>query len=369
MTILHVISQPHTQVSKEYLRCAYTQKVLKFCQMMKTEGYDIILYASEDNETPAELVTCITKRELSKLGFNSAEDYLKNDFDNSKPLWKIFHQRVIYEMGKRIQKGDIIITFSGLADKPIADTFSQNYFIEGGIGYSGVFANFRVYESYAWMHTLLGAGSGGNASVTDGRFYDTVIPNYFDPNEFPFEKEKGDYVLFVGRMIHRKGLKIIEEMAKRLPNTTFVFAGQGATQEGNKIICQELTMTGDNLEYVGTIDSQRRGILMSQAKALICPTLYIGPFEGVSVEAMMCGTPVISTDFGCFTENNVNGLSGVRCSTIKEFTQAFYDVEYLNPVKIRKYALEKFSMDVVKKQYTKYFNRIRGLENGGFYEY
>ena len=66
---LFVLSQPHTQVSKEYLHCAYTQKVLKFCRMMTKEGHNVVLYASEDNETPAELVTCITKKQQAKLGF------------------------------------------------------------------------------------------------------------------------------------------------------------------------------------------------------------------------------------------------------------------------------------------------------------
>ncbi len=366
MTI-HLLGLPHIQVSKTYCRDAYGMKVLKFCQMMEKEGNEVVLYASEDNETPAELVTCITKKEQSKLGFNGPDDYCKNDYDSSKPLWQIFHQRAIYEMKKRIKKGDIIGTFSGRCDKTVADAFPDNYFIELGIGYSGIFSNFRVYESYAWMHTVIGSYSG-DASRADGRFYDTVIPNYFDPNDFPFKDKKKDYLLYVGRMIHRKGIKIIEEMAKRMPDTKFILAGQGAAQEGNKIICQELTMEGDNLEYVGVVNVEERGKLMSEAKALIVPTLYIGPFEGVSVEANFCGTPIITPDFGCFTENNIEGLTGFRCSTIKQFVEATNKVGSLNPKKIREYAMSRFSMDVVGKMYTKYFERIKGLENGGFYE-
>lgn len=364
---IHILGMPHIQVAKSYCRDAYGMKILHLCQMLVKEGYKVFIYASEENETPAELVTCITKKEQSKLEFNSPEDYLKNTFDSSSELWKIFHQRAIYELKKRVQKGDIIGTFSGRCDSEIANAFPDCYFIELGIGYSGVFANFQVFESYAWMHTVYGSLVGGDASKADGRFYDTVIPNYFDPNDFPFEEKKDDYLLFVGRMIHRKGLKIIEEMAKRMPKTQFIFAGQGGKQEGNKIICQELTMEGDNLKYVGTVDIEQRGKLMSKAKALICPTLYIGPFEGVHAEAMFCGTPVITPDFGVFTET-VTPEVGVRCSTIKEFVSACGKVSKLNPTKIRDYALSKFSMDVVGKMYTKYFERIKGLENGGFYE-
>jgi glycosyltransferase involved in cell wall biosynthesis len=364
---IHVLSQPHTQVTKDYLRCAYTMKVLKFCNMMISEGHKVTLYASEENETSAELVTCITKRELSKLGFNSPDDYLKNDFDNRKPLWKIFHQRAIYEMKKRILPKDIIVTFSGLGDRPVSDAFPDAYFVEGGIGYSGVFSNFKIFESYAWMNTV--NGSFGNPSALDGKFYDRVIPNYFDISDFPYAPtERGDYILYVGRMIHRKGLKIIEEMAKRLPNQKFIFAGQGAEQKGNKIVCQELTMEGDNLEYVGILDSDKRFELMGKAKFLVCPTLYIPPFEGVHVEAMLCGTPVLTTPFGVFNETVIDGFNGFRCHKIKEFVEALNLKKDFNHESIRNFAIDRYSMDVVKKQYTKYFEHLKGLESGGFYE-
>lgn len=59
----HVISLPHTQTTKEYINCAYTEKVRRFCIMMKSLGHTVYLYASEDNEAPVdELITCITKQ-------------------------------------------------------------------------------------------------------------------------------------------------------------------------------------------------------------------------------------------------------------------------------------------------------------------
>jgi glycosyltransferase involved in cell wall biosynthesis len=366
MTI-HLISLPHVQVSEAYCRDAYLMKILHFCRMMDKEGVKVILYASEDNETPAELVTCITKKQQAKLGFNGPDDYLKNTFDRDGILYKLFHQRVIYEMGKRIKKGDIIGSFMGTEDV-VAKAFPDNRWIELGIGYSGVRSDYRVYESYAWMHTVIGAATMGKAEEANGFNYHVVIPNYFDPKDFPFVEKKKDYLLYVGRMIHRKGIKIIEEMARRMPDTKFILAGQGAKQEGNKIICQELTMAGDNLEYIGMLDIKKRGKLMSEAKALIVPTLYIGPFEGVQVEANFCGTPTITSNFGCFTENNIEGLTGYRCSTIKQFIEACGRVDALSPKKIRDYAISKFSMDVVAKQYIKYFEQIKGLDYGGFYE-
>ena len=366
---VHIISQPHTQLTNEYIRCAYTSKCVKLCKMLVKEGVNVTVYAGEDNETPAKLETCITKKQLAKLGFNGPDDYLKNDFDFAKPLWKVFHQGCIYNLNKNLKKGDIIGTFSGRADEQIAKRFPNNRMVELGIGYSGVFSGFKVFESAAWMHTAYGAMAGGNAAKANGNHYDCVIPNFFDPKEFPYSKKKGGYYLFVGRMIQRKGVQIFDEIAKRMPDSKFIMAGQGAKQIHNTIVCDDGTrLTSRNIEYIGTIDAKKRGKLMSEAKALICPTIYVGPFEGVHVEAMMCGTPVITTTFGGFTETFLDGVHGFRCHNIKQFTEAACKVKELDRTNIRKYAQSRYSMDVVAKQYIKYFELIEGLDRGGFYE-
>ncbi len=43
----HVISLPHTQTTKDYVICAFTEKVRRFCMMMKDQGHTVYLYASE----------------------------------------------------------------------------------------------------------------------------------------------------------------------------------------------------------------------------------------------------------------------------------------------------------------------------------
>lgn len=362
---IHILALPHTQITKEYLMCAYTQKVLKLCKMLVKAGLDVTVYASEDNETPAELVTCITKEKQKEFGFGTPESYNTMTWDNTKPIWVEFHTNVIKELKERFKDGDIIGTFAGLCDKPIKDAFPQCRFVELGIGYAGVFADFKIFESYAWMHTVYGQLGAYQAN---GRFYDTVIPNYFEIDDFPYSEKQGDYYLFVGRMIQRKGIQIIADMAKRMPDKLFIMAGLGAERNGNKILADGLVLEGDNLKYIGTINEEQRGKLMSEATALICPTIYIGPFEGVHVESLMCGTPVLTTDYGAFSETYVHGVHGYKCHTIKEFVEGANKVKNLNRKAIREYAQNKFSTDVVAKQYIEYFNRLDGLNRGGFYE-
>jgi len=51
--------------------------------------------------------------------------------------------------------------------------------VESGIGYDYTFTMFRVFESYNWMSYVYGL-----QKQQDGRNYDAVIPNYFDPDDF-----------------------------------------------------------------------------------------------------------------------------------------------------------------------------------------
>jgi len=366
---------PHTQLTKAYLCCAYTQKIIKLCKMLHTEGISVTVYAGEENDTPAKLAVCVTKQTQKIYGHGSPEQYNTFAWDRDTPLWKVFHKNAILALKNRVKPGDIIGTFSGLCDEEIMRAFPQCRFVELGIGYDGIIPDsFHVFESAAWMNTVYGRKYG--ASNANGRFYDTVIPNYFEPDDFPFAEKQGDYVLYVGRMIGRKGLAIINDVAKRMQNTKFILAGPGARVDGSTIIYDEYknadgkwctaTLEGDNLQYIGVIDGKQRGKLMSEARALICPTLYIPPFEGVHVEAMMCGTPVVTPPYGAFAETYINGVHGYKCRTIRQFSDGIERADKLDRRAIRKYARGKYSAEVVVKQYLEYFDLLDGLNRGGF---
>ena len=50
----HVVSLPHTNTTESFAVCAYTEKVRKFCIMMKALGHTVYLYAGEQNEAPCD---------------------------------------------------------------------------------------------------------------------------------------------------------------------------------------------------------------------------------------------------------------------------------------------------------------------------
>ncbi len=363
----HVINLPHTQTTAEYISCAYTQKVVKFCRMMKSLGHEVYLYASEENEAPCdELITVVTKQEQREWfgEYDFKQQFFNISWDPTAPHWIITNGRIIKEITKRASERDFICLSMGIDQKQVADALPAMMAVEFGIGYEGVFSNFRVYESYAQMHYVQGLLHDDN-----GHAFHTVIPNYFDPADFPFREKKDDYYLFIGRMAQRKGPDIAAEVTRRI-GAKLVMAGQGVERTiGNKIIAAEVTVEGDHIKHVGHADVKKRGELMSQAKAVFLMSGYLEPFGGTSIEPMFCGTPVITTDWGAFPENIVHGQVGYRAKTLGEAVWAAQNLDKLAPAKeIRQYAIDNFSLDRVKYLYQAYFEQLYTLwdENGWY---
>jgi glycosyltransferase involved in cell wall biosynthesis len=351
----HVVGLPHTQTTLDYTACAFTEKVRKFCIMMKDLGHTVYLYAGEQNEAPCdELITCITEEERKAVVGD--KHYIFASFDYSLPFWLKFNQNVIDGIKARAEPTDFICVIGGLAHKQIADALPDMMTVEFGIGYGGTFAKYRVWESYAWMHTCYGSANS-NPNAIDGLPFDEVIPSYIEPNLFPFEARKDDYYLFIGRLTERKGYGVAIDACKQ-KGTKLLIAGQ--TDPG--------ASPPDFGEYLGVIGAEERGFYMSRAKAVFVPTQYIEPFGTVVIEAHACGTPTITTDWGAFTETVQNGINGYRCRSFQEFLDAMENCKNLDPERIRRNCVNTYSLDVIGLRYQKYFERLSTLWGRGWYE-
>lgn len=341
----HVVSLPHTQTTRAFSHCAYTEKVRKFCTMMKARGHTVFLYAGDQNDADCdELITCITEDERAAAVGDAF--YVNASADNSEPYWRAFLANVIGGIACRVEPRDFICLSWGHTQQPVAEAFPAIMAVETGIGYDGYFAKYRVWESYAWMHRCY-----GKAMMENGAWYDAVIPNYFEVQDFPFSDDKGDYFLFLGRCNDQKGLNIAAQ-ACLVAGKHLIIAGHGTPPPGIG-------------EYMGVVDTHERGKLLSKAKALLVPTQYIEPFGGAAVEAMMCGTPVITTDWGAFTETVAPG-TGFRCRRLGEFVDAIHRVHELDPYMIRDYAIKRYSTQAVAPMYEAYFQRLETLWGDGW---
>jgi glycosyltransferase involved in cell wall biosynthesis len=82
---------------------------------------------------------------------------------------------------------------------------------------------------------------------------------------------------------------------------------------------------------------------------------------------MISGTPVIATDWGAFPETVKHCETGFRFRTLSEACQAVVYCEKLSPNKIRRNALELYSLPAVKPLFDDWFLRLSGLWRKGWY--
>jgi glycosyltransferase involved in cell wall biosynthesis len=355
----HILGLPHTVTSKEYNACAYTQKVLKFAQGMTRRGHEVLHYGHKDSVLECtEHIPVLDNDDLAKA--YGSHDWRKTffKFDTNDHAYQTFYRNAIAEVGKRKLKHDFILPFWGSGVRPVCDAHPDLICVEPGIGYAGGhWARWKVFESYAIYHAYCGLGNVGTCRQD---WYEVVIPNYFDPEDFVYRgnDEKEDYFLYLGRVYGGKGCDIAFQAAERA-GVRLVVAGQ--KEEGYEL--------PSHVEYVGYADVEKRKQLMSKAKASFVPSQYVEPFGGVQVENLFSGTPTITTDWGSFAENNLHGITGYRCRTMGDFVDAVKAIQQgkIKSEDCRLFA-NNFSIDSVMPMYEKYFQDILDVYEGkGWY--
>jgi glycosyltransferase involved in cell wall biosynthesis len=344
----HLLSVPNAQTTRAYSLDGFSQAVMRFAALLKSMGHTVFLYASEENEAPCdELVTVISKEEIATLLGDCPYQYA--GLAEKAALWELSGRRMVREIGRRKAPRDVIAVISGVAQQPVCAAHPELLDLEFSIGYAGCFARYRVFQSYAWMHHIY-----GKQNVDDGGFYDTVIPMWVDEDRFKYRAKGEDFLLYVGRIIRRKGLEVVCECARRA-GRRLLLVGHGD---------KSYVSYG---EFLGALPDDERNDLMSRASALVCPTTYIEPYGCVAVEAQMCGTPVIATDFGGFTETIEDGKSGFRCHLLGDFVRAARAVDELPREYIRQRALWKYSTAAAQMAYGAYFRRLETIWDEGWY--
>ena len=355
---LHVVSLPHTQTTHAYDWCAYTAKVRKFATMMHRAGHEVYLYAGEENEAECtELVPVVKRADLERWFPDTPADANaftlvtgRDPWDPRTPWFETMNVRAAAAINERRGARDFLCCIMGRSQEPISWVIPELVPVEFGIGYTGTFAPYRAFESYAHMHYVHGYYHEDRAHN-----FDTVVPNYFDPEEYTAELERGDHLLYLGRLDECKGVRIAVEAA-RFTGATLHVAGQGNTG----------LLDPENV-YHGVVTGDAKRELLGQAAAVMVPSLYLEPFGGVAVEAMMSGTPVVTPDWGAFTETVRHGVTGVRCRTMRDYVNAIEAIRSssIDHEAIRAEAVRFYSTEACTELYLEWFERILTMYDGG----
>ncbi len=293
---IHVLPNPKTPTGLSYPMDPFSVLCYKYIKHL-SHSYKMIHYGLPGSTVDCEHVDVVANN--------------KEDFNRLSGQY----------IQERKNPGDLIVCFYGGDNRGACYLNPDLTVIEPSIGYlpSAVFAPYRVFASYSQQHMFYGE----RGMIMSPSWFDEVIPNAITAKDFTYNKDKEDFVLYFGRVTHEKGIDIAIQATEKV-GKTLIIAGPGDLSEIG------YTSTPKHVKALGLCDAAMRKQLMSRASALIAPTHYIEPFGNMVIEANLSGTPVITTDWGGFTETVIHGKTGYRCRDFKSFVEAVERIDWIN---------------------------------------
>lgn len=381
----HIVGVPYSKIHDDFVIDAFSYKQQKFINMMSEySDIEFIFYGHEDSVIKCELVPCTSNKVLkTTFGLVNDDFYWKGTHTHDYAHHTL-NRNAAQKIHERLEPDDLILNFWQVSAVMLWQKYGLPYdqFVDIGHG-SEIFpvSKYVSYESH-WLQGFIHGRMVGEKKITNTdvmhQHTGAVIPLPCDVTHFTFTEEKDDYYFFVGRLIPLKGIMTIMNLAYDFPDRKFIIAGYGEKSEqhfliierGNDVITWDDFIEWDNVEFVGTVDRYEKDKYLSKAKALLVPTRYGEPFGGVVSEAHSCGTPVISTDWGAFVENNPHKQTGIRCRTLDCWRKALDEVEIIEPEKCRQYVIENYGLEVVAYMYDNFLRRCGDFIKGkGEYDY
>lgn len=346
----HIPSIPHTITSKEHSACAFTQNIVNFCAMMSRRGHEIIHYGHRNSVVECAELVPVVEPETYDMLYGNVHDIRNNQYvthGDDHPMYSLISGNTIYEISKRKRPGDYLLIFGGFWNKKIADAHGDMIVVEPAIGYPGSFSNFKVYPSYASLHSFV---QDANLPVNH---YHVVIPHYFDVDDFDPCQPKEDYFLFIGRLNFDKGITLAIQLTEKI-GVRLKVCGQGNFQTLG------YAKIPDHVDFVGYVGVEKRKELMAKAKCVLMPTIYAEPFGCVVIESLLSGTPLLTHDWGGPGENNIHGVTGFKCRTFEQFEWAARNIHLISTRACRQWGEKNFSFDKVGLMYEDYLESLQG---------
>ncbi|MFA5145023.1 MAG: glycosyltransferase [Candidatus Omnitrophota bacterium] len=162
---------------------------------------------------------------------------------------------------------------------------------------------------------------------------------------------KGEFfVLFVGRLIEKKGVLVLLDVARKLPEINFIFVGSGPVL--GRLLDAKTYL--NNIFVAGEKNQEEISIFYGASDVVVVPSQYEEGFARVVLEALFSGRPVIAVNKGCLVEMLNKDVGILVDPSIENLAKAikslYHDSAYLTNItsNTRLYALNRFSENNAK---------------------
>ena len=304
-------------------------------EALVARGVDVTLFATQDSVTSAKLDAVVPA------------PYCEDPSVDAK-VWEFRHLAHLFGQAGQF---DIIHNqadfpahaFAHMVATPIVTT------IHG-------FSSDRILPMYAPFQDRIHYVAISEADRHPALRYAATIHHGVDLNEFRFNAEGSDRLLFFGRIHPDKGAKEAIALARSVGQPLDLY---GIVQDQGYYEREVAPATDDSLiHYHGPIGGTARVAALGSAHALIHLINFDEPFGLSVIEAMASGTPVIAARRGSMPELIEHGVNGFLVDNPDEAVEALARIGELNRAAVRKTVADRFTIDQMADAYIALYRQI-----------
>jgi glycosyltransferase involved in cell wall biosynthesis len=301
-------------------------------------GVDVTLFATADSVTRARLVG------TAPIGYSE-------DPSLDAKVWEGLHISALFE---RAEEFDVIhnscdflpLTYSGLVDTPVVTTihgFSSERIVP-------------VFEKYNARGYYVAISEADRHAKLD---YVATIHHGIEMPKFELGTGAGGYLLFFGRIHREKGTAEAIDVAARA-GLPLIIAGIIQDREYFERFV-EARVDGTRVRYVGAVGHELRNELLGGARALLHLIDFEEPFGFSVVEAMACGTPVITYARGSMSEIVREGQNGFLVASVDDAVNAVSASAAIHRTDVRASVEHRFDSHRMVDDYLAVYRRVLEL--------
>ena len=188
----------------------------------------------------------------------------------------------------------------------------------------------------------------------------TVIHHGLRPQEWTVGDGKGDHLLFLGRFSPDKGAREAALIA-HLAGVPLVMAAKMREREEIEYFTEHVEpLLDSHVQYVGEIGMEQKQELLGSARALLNPILWPEPFGLVMIEALACGTPVLTLRSGAAPEIVEHGVTGFVHDRVEELAASLERIDELDRAACRRAVEGPFSADRMVREHLELYEQLLG---------
>lgn len=182
-----------------------------------------------------------------------------------------------------------------------------------------------------------------------------AVHNGIRMDDYTFRTTKQNYMLFLGRLIKKKGVHLAIKVAKETGKQLIIAGTLNDKKYYNSKIKPHL---GKNIRYVGVVGGDRKRQLLANASFVLFTSTWNEPFGLVLVESMASGTPVLGFRKGGVAEV-LRGMPQLLCRTTSDMAEKVKNRKRLPAArKLRRYVRTRYSDIILTDSVLKLYQKV-----------